>query len=112
MNIWALYPPRPTLARIETATGVCDLVGRPVRRGKRRVAVSDRGELAGKIGDPARDQMHDFPLALDAPVTAIKLAAMPVRRNCSNIFRQTTRLAIPLSSSSVMKMTPLALPGC
>ena len=34
-----------------------------------------------------------------------------VRRCRSNTFGQTTRLAMPLSSSSVMNITPLALPG-
>ena len=36
---------------------------------------------------------------------------MTMRRKRSNTRRQTTTLAMPVSSSSVMKMTPLAVPG-
>ena len=45
------------------------------------------------------------------PRTAIMLADMMVRRFCSKTFGQTTRLAMPVSSSSVMNSTPLAEPG-
>jgi len=36
---------------------------------------------------------------------------MTMLRWASKTSGQTTRLAIPVSSSSVMKQTPLALPG-
>ena len=45
------------------------------------------------------------------PVTATRRAPMTSGRCRSNSFGQTTILAIPVSSSIVMKMTPLAEPG-
>jgi hypothetical protein len=41
----------------------------------------------------------------------IMLAAITVRRNLSNTCGQTTRFAMPVSSSRVMNMTPLAEAG-
>ena len=49
--------------------------------------------------------------APDRPVTATSLAPSTMGRNASKIFGQTIVLAAPVSSSSVMKITPLALPG-
>jgi hypothetical protein len=45
------------------------------------------------------------------PRTAIMFSAITVQRNLSNTCGHTTRLAIPVSSSRVMNMPPLALPG-
>ena len=38
-------------------------------------------------------------------------ACITVRRNCAITLGQTTRFITPVSSSSVTKHTPLALPG-
>jgi hypothetical protein len=45
------------------------------------------------------------------PVQRSRVAPSAARRKRSRIWGQTIRLAIPVSSSMVMKTTPLALPG-
>ena len=45
------------------------------------------------------------------PCTAISRAPITILRCLSNTSGQTTRLAIPVSSSMVMNTTPFALPG-
>ena len=59
--------------------------------------------FAGWTHQPAED--------LARGLTAIMPAERMMRRFFSKTVGQTTRLAMPLSSSSVMNMTPLALPG-
>ena len=57
------------------------------------------------------DEMDDLPSRWMRPWTAIILAEMITRRCFSNTFGQITRLAMPVSSSMVMNMTPFAEPG-
>lgn len=57
-----------------------------------------------------RDKMHDLTFTLDAAFDGHHGEARTVRRNFSKTLSQITRLAMPVSSSSVTKMTPLALP--
>ena len=45
------------------------------------------------------------------PVTATKRAPSTIARSRSKTFGHTMILATPVSSSSVMKMTPCAVPG-
>jgi hypothetical protein len=79
-----------------------------MRQRKSYVAASDGRQIGRKINELMRDEGGPArPLA----AAAIMLAPITTRRNFSNICGQTTRLAIPVSSSRVMNITPLALPG-
>ena len=51
------------------------------------------------------------PSRCSRPVTLRQRPAITARRKRSKIFAQTTMLAVPVSSSSVTKITPLAVPG-
>ena len=69
------------------------------------------GEHRRQILDPVGDDMDDAALALHLAGDGDEARAEHDGRNCSNTFGQTTMLAMSVSSSMVMKMTPLAVPG-
>ena len=86
---------------------------------KSRFVLSARG---GDVGRQAAEQpveadetlgqhVDDDAVALYRPLHTHHHRLQHDRRKRSNVFGQTIRLAFPVSSSSVMKMTPLALPG-
>ena len=89
--------------------------GGPRRRAPRSPIVAPASERSPSIG--VRSSMRSAtiwmtPCSLcSLPVTATKRAPSTIARKRSNAFGQTMTLAMPASSSSVMKMTPLAVPG-
>ena len=91
---------------------MADLVAAAVRQREAGLALADAGEIGGEVAQLLGDEMDDLALALDAPAHRHHAggqddAAVAARRR----FGQTTRLAMPVSSSRVMNMTPLAEPG-
>ncbi|WP_432430963.1 hypothetical protein [Mesorhizobium loti] len=70
----------------------------------------DARQLGREVLQVPRDEMIDVALALDAPAHRDHAGRRMVRQLASNTFGQMTRLAIPVSSSSVMNITPVALP--
>ena len=88
-----------------------DLIAASMRQRESPVAAADGRQLGGKINEPMGDEVDHLALPLMRPRTAIMLAPITTRRNFSKICGQTTRLAIPVSSSRVMNITPFALPG-
>jgi hypothetical protein len=58
-----------------------------------------------------RDEVNHLAFALNFPANRHHAGGQAIGRCVSNSDGQTTRLAMPVSSSMVMNMTPLALPG-
>ncbi len=71
----------------------------------------EQAQIGAQILDFLRDHMDDAGFVLHAPGDRDEPRADDLGRCRSNSFGQTTILAIPVSSSIVMKMTPLAEPG-
>ena len=70
-----------------------------------------RAEQRREIDEPSGEHVHDLAFALDLAVDGEKpraqqLAALAVAKS-----RQTITLVVPVSSSSVTKITPLAVSG-
>ena len=91
---------------------MADLVAAAVRQREVGVALADAGKLGGEVGHPLRDEMDDLALALDA--AARPPSCWPTGR-CGGCARtacgQTTRLAMPVSSSMRDEHDALGLPG-
>ena len=71
----------------------------------------EHGEHRGQVLELVGDDMDDAALALHLAGDGDEAAPSTTGRNVSNIFGQTMMLAMSVSSSRVMKMTPLAVPG-
>ena len=69
------------------------------------------GELRRQILQSIDDQMSHAVLLLQEARGDEALAWRPTRRYRSQTWGQTIKLAVPVSSSSVMNVIPLAVPG-
>jgi hypothetical protein len=71
----------------------------------------DLGEKRRQVLHPVGDDMNDAHLVLQLAGNPHQPRTEHQRTVFSKTFGQTMTLATPVSSSSVMKMTPLAEPG-
>ena len=71
------------------------------------IAVTYTGKEGRKISQPMCDEVNCVPLPLDTSIDADE----HYPRYFSNAFTQTTRFAIPDSSSTAINPKPVAEPG-
>ncbi|MBS3651013.1 hypothetical protein KEU06_20595 [Pseudaminobacter sp. 19-2017] len=88
-----------------------ELVAPAVRKREGRTPLPDAHQFREQVGQMVSNKVHDLALALHASFDRDHAGPRMMRRCRSNTFGQTTRLAIPASSSMVMNITPFALPG-
>ena len=100
---------KPTPIRQRRA--VMELSPRAVRQREGRIPFPNAGELSGQVSQLLRNQMNDLALALFAATHGNNAGGQDGAAVLLEDLCQTTRLAMPLSSSRVMNMTPLALPS-
>ena len=88
--------------------GALHLVGARERRIHRLGRLAQAREMLGQVGEPVGDEVDDDAFALQPAITPMSREVSTTRRWRSNRRDQMTVLAMPVLSSSVAKMTPLA----
>jgi hypothetical protein len=68
-------------------------------------------EIPAQIKDPLCNKMHDRAFRWILPLMATMFEPSTMRRCFSNRLGHTTTLTTPVSSSMIINITPLALPG-
>ena len=79
---------------------------------QRGLAGAERAQLMRAVDQLVGNDVDDQALALDLAAHFEEVRPITVRRLRAKTFGQTTMLTMPVSSSRVMKITPLAVPGC
>ena len=98
------FAPGCDRSRIDAGAAAMEFAAAPVRRRKDRIAVADGRKRRRQIGQRVGDELHKLPFPLNAPIDGQHVRG---KDDAALLF---TRLAMRVSSSMVMTMTPLAEP--